>query len=106
MTELILNNKVKAQNSHSLRCFTHYLCTENECCEFGVSYKRIYPKELVLKIEHKDFCAYFLNFNINIADGEFIYQIYDENDSFPFFLVRMLQLDSNIPNNIFNLAFF
>ena len=45
--------------------------------------------------------ASFLNLDITISDGIFVYKLFDKRDAFPFFIVRMPHLDSNIPRNIF-----
>ena len=52
-------------------------------------------------MEHTGNHASFLNLDINIVDGKFIYKLYDKRDTFPFFIVRMPQRESNMPQNIF-----
>ena len=101
MTALILSDKVKARHFHSTKRFIDDLCAINDGGEFGRTYKEIYPEELDLKLEHTGAHASFLNLDIQIQDGKFVYKLYDKRDSFPFFIVRMPHLYSNIPKNIF-----
>ena len=42
----------------------------------------------------------FLNLDIMVKYGTFIYKLFDKRDAFPFF-VRMLCIDSNIPKSLF-----
>ena len=64
-------------------------------------HNEIYPPELELKLEHHGTSATFLDLHIQIVDGKFIYKLFDKRDKFPFFIVRMPQLSSNIPSTIF-----
>ena len=68
---------------------------------FGKVFKDIYPDELELKVEHEGNSASFLNLEIRIEDGQFVYKLYDKRDAFPFSIVRMPYLSSNIPKKIF-----
>ena len=101
METLIESDKVKARHFHSTKRFIDDLCAINDGDEFGKSYKEIYPEELELKIEHHGQHASFLSLDINIVDGRFVYKLFDKRDAFPFFIVRMPHLQSNIPRNIF-----
>ena len=65
------------------------------------SYLEIYPPELQLKCEHKGTHATFLELDISIIDGIFVYKLYDKRDAFPFFIVRMPDLSGNLPEKIF-----
>ena len=67
---------------------------------------RIYPKELELKLEHQGSNAKFLDLDIEIKDGVFVYKLFDKRDAFSFEIVRMTFIDSNIPTNIFYGAIF
>ena len=98
---LIRSNKVKARHFHSTKRFIDDLCAINDGGEFGKSYKDIYPEELDLKVEHHGQHASFLSLDINIIDHQFVYKLYDKRDAFPFLIVRMPHLGSNIPKNIF-----
>ena len=74
----------------------------NDGGEFGRSNTEIYPPELELKKENsEDDHATFLNLDIKIEDRRFIYKLYDKRDDFPFFIVRMPHMSSNIPQSIF-----
>ena len=73
--------------------------------EFGRSNPENHLKTLELKLEHQGTHASFSNCDISIVDGKFVYKLNDERDSLPFFNMRMLHIDSNIPNNIFYSVF-
>ena len=76
-------------------------CSINDSDEFSNSYGNIYPKDLQLKCEHKGTHATFLELDITIKDGMFIYKLYDKRDAFPFHNVRMPNASGNIPNHVF-----
>ena len=101
MTTLIRSNKVKARHFHGTKRFIDDLCAINDGDEFSKSHKDIYPKELDLKVEHHGQHASFLNLDINITNNQFVYKLYDKRNAFPFSIVRMPHLESNIPRNIF-----
>ena len=100
MTELISINKIKARYFHSIKRFIDDLCAINDGGEFGRTNAEIYPKELKLPLHLKNYAS-FLNLDINIVNGKFVYKFYGKKVCFPFFIVRMLHIDSNIPNYIF-----
>ena len=52
-------------------------------------------------VEHQGDHAIFLNLDITIKEGIFICNLFDKRDSFPFSVVRMLHIESNIPQSIF-----
>ena len=66
---------------------------------FNDVYKDLYPPELQLKVEHSGTHATFLNLDITVKDGVFIYKLFDKRDAFPFLIVRMPYIDSNIPKS-------
>ena len=101
MSELIVLDKVKARHFHSTKRFIDDLCALNDGGEFGRVYKDIYPSELELKIEHSGSHASFLNLDITIKEGLFVYKLFDKRDAFPFSIVRMPYVSSNIPESIF-----
>ena len=70
---------------------------------YGISkpFKRIYPGELELKLEHSGTHATFLDLDIKVEGEIFVYKLFDKRDKFPFFIVRMPQFESNIPSKIF-----
>ena len=58
------------------------------------------PNELELKVENLGTYATFLDLDIAIKDNIFIYKLFDKRDEFPFFIVRMLHLSSNILSSL------
>ena len=56
---------------------------------------------MLLKIEHHGQHATFLDLEINIRQGLFVYKLYEKRDTFPFFIVRMPSLTGNIPSAMF-----
>ena len=101
MSNMISLNKVKARHFHSTKRFIDDLCALNDGGEFGRSSPDIYPEELDLKLEHNGDHGTFLNLDITIQDGIFVYKLYDKRDCFPFSIVKMPYIDSNIPRTIF-----
>ena len=45
--------------------------------------------------------AAFLELDISVIDGLFIYKLFDKRDEFPFSIVRMPDLSGNIPDHVF-----
>ena len=103
---LISSGSPAAYNFHSVGRFIDDLCALNDRDEFGNSFKTIYPQELELKVEHKGDHATFLDLDITIKDGIFVYKLFDKRDAFPFSIVRMPHRESNIPSNVFYGAIF
>ena len=101
MTDLIKADKVKARHFHSTKRFIDDLCALNDGNQFERVHRDIYPEELELKKEHSGNHGTFLNLDITIEDGRFVYKLYDKRDDFPFSIVRMPFIDSNIPQAIF-----
>ena len=97
----IHHDKVKARHFHGTQRFIDDLIALNDGGMFGISKDEIYPEELELKIEHSGTRASFLSLDISIVDGKFVHKLYDKRDSFPFEIVRMPFLSSNIPKSIF-----
>ena len=52
-------------------------------------------------MEHSGSHASFLNLYISIIEGIFVYKLFDKRDDFPFNIVRMPYVSSNIPESIF-----
>ena len=101
MTDLISTDKVKARHFHSTKRFIDDLCAINDGNLFGRVYTDIYPEELELKVEHSGTHASFLSLDITIIEDIFVYKLFDKRDDFPFSIVRMPHIDSNIPESIF-----
>ena len=76
-------------------------CNLNDGGEFGRSFRSIYPPELELKCEHLGTYATYLDLEITIVDGVFVFKLFDKRDGFPFFIVRMPDLSGNIPDHVF-----
>ena len=102
---MIITDKVKARHFHSTSRFIDDLCAINDGNLFGTVYRDIYPEELELILEHSGTHASFLNLDITISEGIFVYKLFDKRDAFPFSIVRMPHIDSNIPESIFYSAF-
>ena len=98
---LISSGSKQAFLYHGIMRFIDDLCAINDNLEFNGSFKDIYPPELELKVEHLGNHATFLDIDIKIENGKFIYKLFDKRDQFPFFIVRMPHLLSNIPSSIF-----
>ena len=101
VTQLISEDKIKARHFHSTKRFIDDLCALNDGNLFERVYRDIYPDELELKIEHSGSHATFLNLDITIKNGQFVYKLFDKRDAFPFSIVRMPHIESNIPGSIF-----
>ena len=68
---------------------------------FGRVFKDIYPDELELKVEHEGYSGTFLHLDIQVEENQFVHKLYDKRDAFPFSIVGMPYLSSNIPKKIF-----
>ena len=101
VSELTHGHIQRARKFHGCSRFIDDMCCLNDGSEFGKSYKDIYPESLILKCEHQGTHATFLDIDITIADGIFVYKLFDKRDEFPFFIVRMPHISSNIPSYIF-----
>ena len=105
MNKTIEAEKVLARHFPSTKRFIDDLVAINDGNKFQDVYRRIYPEELELKVEHSGNHASFLNLDITIKDGIFVYKLFDKRDAFPFSIVRMPHIDSNIPESIFYSSF-
>ena len=82
MCELISNNKVKACHFHATKHFIDNPGTLNDGDAFNDVYKDIYPPELQLKVEHSGTHATFLNLDITVKDGVFVYKLFDKHHAY------------------------
>ena len=98
---LMRSNPGRAQKFRYATRFIDDECNLNDNGEFGKSFLEIYPQELQLKCEHQGTHATFLDLDITIIDGTYIYKLFDKRDDFPFFIVRMPDLRGNIPSHVF-----
>lgn len=101
ITGLISSDKRRAMKFRYATRFIDDECNLNDGGEFGRSFQQIYPKELELKCEHQGTHATFLDLEIDISDGIYIYKLFDKRNDFPFFIVRMPDLSGNIPSHVF-----
>ena len=104
MSELVSNDKVKAPHLHATKPFIDDLDTFNDGSVFNDVYKDMYTPELQLKVEHSGTHSTFLNLDIMGKDGVFVYKLFNKRDTFPFFMVLMSYIDSNIPKSMFYFA--
>ena len=96
------HNLIKARKFSNVFRFIDDLCAINDDFEFRKNFKNIYPPELELKEENISTShASFLDLSIDIVDGNFITSLFDKRDAFPFSIVRMPYLSSNMPSKIF-----
>ena len=102
-TNICLNlcDKVKARHFYATKRFIDNFGALNDGGAFADVYKDIHPPELQLKVEQSGTHATFLNLDIKVKDGVFIHKLFDKRDAFPFFIVCMAYIDSNIPKSIF-----
>ena len=103
MEDLKKSDITKSRKFHGCSRFIDDLVCLNDGGEFKESFKEIYPNELELKCEHheKEKHATFLDLDIKISGGEFIYKLFDKRDGFSFLVVHMPYRSSNIPLYIF-----
>ena len=101
VTNLMRSDKRRALLYQNAARFIDDECNLNDCGEFGRSFHLIYPSELDLKCEHNGHHATFLELDISIVDGLFIYKLYDKRDNFPFHIIRMPDKNGNIPLHVF-----
>ena len=94
-------NKIIARKFHATSRFIDDLCALNDGGEFAKNHRKIYSKEMQLKKEHEGRHATFLELDVNINNSIYIYKLFDKRDDFPFSIVKMPYLSSNIPYNIF-----
>jgi len=101
-------NELKKTNVDDARLFCNVfrfiddLCAINDGGLFDKHHKSIYPPEMELKKENVAFNeASFLDLDISIQDKQFSSKLFDKRDAFPFAIVRMPYLSSNIPSSIF-----
>ena len=58
--------------------FIDDLCVSNDNFEFNGSFKYIYPPELELKVENQGNYSIFLDIDIKIINGKYIYKLFDK----------------------------
>ena len=100
--------KMKKSNLKQARMFGNTfrfiddLIAINDAGFFERNFQDIYPEEMVLKKENSGTKqASFLDLNIHIKNNTFKTSLYDKRDAFPFSIVRMPFLCSNMPSTMF-----
>ena len=101
MSSLISFIKIKGRLFHSRECFIDGPCAIDDGGEFERSIWAMYLKELELKVKYQGDHATFLNLDKTIKEGTFKYNLFDRRDSFPYSIIRMSRIESNIPQSIF-----
>ena len=85
---------------HRISNFTDGFSAINDDHAFLTSFKTIYPKDIELKVKHQENHTSFLVLHIKIENTIFVCQLFDKRDKFPFFIVQMPHMSSNIPSTI------
>ena len=106
VSKAINSNPVTALKLNGCSRFIDDMVCLNDRFEFEKHRSEIYPKDLELKCEHLGTSATFLELDIVIQNNIFVHKLFDKRDAFPFSIVRMPDLSSNIPSNIFYGAVF
>ena len=102
MKNLKVSNIAKARRFSYIYRFIDDLNSINDYGEFERCYKDIYPPELELGKENVDSSrGSFLDLDIRVEDRVFIFNQYDKRDAFPFSIVRLPFVCSNMPSKIF-----
>jgi len=100
------NDLSRARKFSSIFRFIDDLLTMNDDGEFARSFREIYPPELQLNKENeRNDRATFLDLENVIVDRNIMSSLYDKRNAFPFPIVRMPFLSSNIPSNMFYFSF-
>ena len=86
--------------------FVNYLCAISDNGLFVKHFKEIHREELELKKENiSSTKASFFDIDIMMKDHKISARLYDKGDLFPFEIVLMLFVNSNIPSKIFCSSF-
>ena len=101
VTTLMKDDSFRARLYKYAARFIDDQCNLNDSGQFKNTCQTIYPPELQVKCEHEGQHATFLELDITVQDGLFIYKLFDKRDEFPFFIVRMPDLSGNIPDHVF-----
>jgi len=101
VSSLMKTNQANARLYKYASRFIDDQCNLNDSSQFKTSCQAIYPRELQVKCEHEGQHATFLELDITIENGIFVYKLFDKRDEFPFSIVRMPDLSGNIPDHVF-----
>lgn len=80
----------KAYRYYGTSKFIEDLCAVNNNAEFLSCFRKIYPKKLELKVEHQRNHQTFLDLDITIQNGVFVYKRFDKEINFHFLLLEYL----------------
>ena len=106
VSKAINSNPVRALKLNGCSRFINDMVCLNDGFEFEKHRSEICPKDLELKCEHLGTSATFLEHDVAIQNNIFLYKLFDKRDAFPFSIVRMPDLSSNIPSSAFYGAVF
>ena len=101
MSSLTTPDKIKTKHFHCTKCLIDDVYAINNDGWVERSFCDIYPKERESKDENQSDLATFLNLDIIINEGTFIYKLFYKRDLFPFSIVRMPHIESNTPQRKF-----
>ena len=83
ISKLITTDKARAKKFLNASRFIDDECNLNDYSEFSKSFSEIYPPELQLKCEHEGLHATFLDLDISVVNGLFVYKLFNKRDDFP-----------------------
>ena len=101
VTTLMKTDPFRARVYRYAARFIDDQCNLNDSGQFKNACQAIYPPDLQVKCEHEGQHATFLELDIIVQEGLFVYKLFDKRDDFPFFIVRMPDLSGNIPDHVF-----
>ena len=101
VTTLMKTDPFRARLYRYAARFIDDQCNLNDSGQFKNACQAIYPPDLQVKCEHEGQHATFLELDITVQEGLFVYKLFDKRDDFPFFIVRMPDLSGNIPDHVF-----
>ena len=107
-----IDKKVKEGNIEQARSFKGLNRYRDDCTALNIDNfqeiaKDIYPDSLELSQENDDFSkASVLDMDVSIVDGYFRTKVYNKTDSFPFEVVSMPFLNSNIDRQVCYKVFY
>ena len=101
VTTLMKTDPFRARLYRYAARFIDDQCNLNDSGQFKNACQSIYPPDLQIKCEHEGQHATFLELDITVQEGLFVYKLFDKRDDFPFFIIRMPDLSGNIPDHVF-----
>ena len=101
MGKLNKEDIARAKKFHGTFRFTDDLCVFNDGRKFQKSYKKVYSKELALKLKHSGSHATFPDLNIITCNRKKSTKMYDKRDDFFFFFLFACQAFIAAPHHLF-----